>query len=296
MRVDYLRKIISGAFGLALLHVAARPAVAQGGATPLTKPVAAKWRPKAGPYAMSDAEFGEICRNNFGDIHIDIPANSAGRHEELCKIVKLRDTAPGAVTLDLSCTRIDNETPHKETLLVKKTGETSIFIRMTVDGKFLDPGGEVSYCPEDAQEMYLNVKRMDKKAKKAKELAARQGPNPLEKWRPKDGVYAEPDASFNDRCLGSGKIVVELAEGKVSNDEAKCSIFQLEDSTPGRVGLNMICNGSIGADSLELKRIDNTSISLTTVFDNNYFKRGSDRVSYCSEEAQRIYTEQKAKK
>jgi hypothetical protein len=149
------RVFMRSAFLLASLIGALAPATAQNS----TKPTIEKWRPKDGPYANLGADFSERCRD-FGEVTIDLAEKSIGSSEQKCDIIKLTDTAPGAIRLDISCVSTDREEPHKEIILLKKAKENAIFYRQTYKEKFNYPDAKYSYCPEDAQRMYLESKKI----------------------------------------------------------------------------------------------------------------------------------------
>ncbi len=155
--MDYGQKsrhtLVKAAFGFTLLLNAVAPTVAEEN----TQPMMEKWRPKNGPYASPSAGFDERCLD-FGDVVIDLADKTTGGSEEKCKIVKLRDTAPGAIALDLTCVGVERETPHKEVMLLKKIDDKTIFVRETQDGKFKYPGAQVSFCGDEVQRTYIQQK------------------------------------------------------------------------------------------------------------------------------------------
>jgi hypothetical protein len=159
--VDYKRNsqraLVCAAFTLVSLLGLSQATTAQGS----TKTATEKWRPKAGPYASAGADFAVSCRD-FGDATIDLAENSVGSSEQKCNIVKLTDTGPGAIRLDVSCVSTDREEDHREIVVLKKVDANTIFYRQTYKEKFKYPGARYSYCPEDAQRMYLEVKARDK--------------------------------------------------------------------------------------------------------------------------------------
>jgi hypothetical protein len=126
-----------------------------------SKPTVEKWRPKDGVYA-GPTNFNDKCGDS-PDLFLELAENalSAGG-EEMCKIVKLADTAPGTITLDVTCTDIERETPYKKIILLKKIDEKTIFWRATADAKlkFANAGVRVSYCPEEAQRMRIEAKKI----------------------------------------------------------------------------------------------------------------------------------------
>lgn len=118
-----------------------------------------------------------------------------------------------------------------------------------------------------------------------------------EKWRPKDGLYAEPGADLNDRCMDHTEVVVELADKSISGNEWKCKIIKLADIAQGTVRLDATCT------ELEekpyktiflLKKIDDKTILYRT-YSNGKFKAPAEPMSYCPENGQRRYTEAKAR-
>lgn len=149
------RIFVQTAFALTCLLSAAAPTFAEEGARPTTE----KWRPKDGVYASRGANFSDRCLD-FGDTIVEFAEKRIGGGEENCKIIRLRDTGPGAITLDVTCTDIDKETPGREVMSMKKIDEQTIFVRRTENGKFNRASGEtVSYCPDEAQRMYMDSKK-----------------------------------------------------------------------------------------------------------------------------------------
>jgi len=138
-----------------------------------------KWRPKDGLYAGSTG-FNDACKDS-PDLLLELAEKSlSAGGEELCKIVKLTDTAQGAITLDVACTDIDRETPYKKIILLKKIDENTIFWRSTADAKlkFTYPGVQVSYCPEEDQRLYTEAKAKDKAEADQKAAEQRSKPKP----------------------------------------------------------------------------------------------------------------------
>jgi hypothetical protein len=123
------------------------------------KPAAQKWRPKTGPYAQLGADFGKRCKD-FGDATIDLAEKTIGSSEQECKIINLTDTASGAIRLDVSCVDTERENPHKEIILLKKVDEKAIFYRQSYKENFKYPGVKYFYCPEEAQRMYIESKKI----------------------------------------------------------------------------------------------------------------------------------------
>lgn len=118
-----------------------------------------KWRPKDGTYAEPGPDFNARC-GEFGDTQIDWDANRISGGEEGCKIAKLSDSAPGSIRLNVVCHSAEREgRPYKEIIVLKKIDDKTIFLRETQDGKFKRPGGQMSYCPDEAQRLYNASKK-----------------------------------------------------------------------------------------------------------------------------------------
>jgi hypothetical protein len=65
---------------------------------------------------------------------------------------------------------------------------------------------------------------------------AQDGAKPAtEKWRPKDGLYAEPGTDLKDRCMDQTEFVVELADKSISGNEWSCKITKLADTASGAI-------------------------------------------------------------
>jgi hypothetical protein len=123
-----------------------------------------------------------------------------------------------------------------------------------------------------------------------------------EGWLPKDGVYATPGADFNERCskfdglvlgLKVDGLALELSAGSVSIGENKCNILTQSRWRPNQIHLKMICKGKAGAEVIDLRRIDDRTI---TIRGRHELMNASGPVEYCGEEAQRAYREQQTGK
>jgi hypothetical protein len=140
--------VFIGVVGAAFLISNASMALAQQQSTTTTE----KWRPKDGVYA-GPHDFKASC-TDAPDLFLNLAKKSiSAGGEELCKIAKLDDADPGAITLDVSCTDIDRERPYRKIIRLKKINDKKIFWQATADKRltFTNPGVEVTYCPEDAQ-------------------------------------------------------------------------------------------------------------------------------------------------
>jgi hypothetical protein len=156
LNCDQKSRRVFAAFGLAWLLSGAAPAFAVDSG----KPAMEKWRPKDGLYA-GPTNFNDKCRDS-PDLFLELADKSlSAAGEEMCKIVKLADTASGTITLDVSCTDVGRERPYKKIILLKKIDKTTIFWRATAEAKlkFTYPGVRVSYCPEEDQRAYMESKK-----------------------------------------------------------------------------------------------------------------------------------------
>jgi hypothetical protein len=138
----------------AFTYLLSAPTYAQENAKPATE----KWLPKDGTYVGPGHDYDRCL--DFGDLIVEFAKKRIAGNEYECKITKLADTAPGAVKLDVICTDIEKEKPYNEVILLKRIDEKTIFYRQTTNGKFKYPGGQLSYCHEEAQRMYIESKKI----------------------------------------------------------------------------------------------------------------------------------------
>jgi hypothetical protein len=130
------------------------------------------------------------------------------------------------------------------------------------------------------------------------------------KWRPKEGTYAAPGADFSLRCGEFGDVIVELNKKSISGNEWSCKINKLMDTAPGSIKLDITCNDYNLAlfindrdpnayekkfkEIMLLRKIDGKSMFVRKTL-NGKFKDPDWRASYCPEDAQRMYTEARAR-
>jgi hypothetical protein len=131
-----------------------------------------------------------------------------------------------------------------------------------------------------------------------------------DKWRPKDGLYAEPGADLNERCMNRTEILIELGEKSISGNEWSCKIKKLTETAPDAIRLDMTCHDYNLAlfindhdpnayerkfrEIILLRKIDGKSMFVRKTL-NGKFKDPDWRASYCPEEAQRMHTEAMAR-
>jgi hypothetical protein len=128
-----------------------------------------------------------------------------------------------------------------------------------------------------------------------------------EKWRPRDGTYADPKSADNS-CGDFGELIVELNDNSISGSEWSCKVTRLTDMPPGAIRLDLICNDYNLAEFINdpnpeerkfkeimlLRKMGHESMFVRKTL-NGKFKGPEWRTSYCPEEAQRLYSEAKAR-
>jgi hypothetical protein len=145
-----------------------------------TQPATEKWRPKEGIYAHPDKDFISQCGES-GYVAVSLGEKSVNGDEWSCRVIKLTDTAPGAIRLDLTCDdynlaeNIKDPNPYerkfKEVMLLRKIDGKSMFLQKTLNGKFKGPDWRAAYCPENAQRSYTEARTRDR-AEAARKAAA----------------------------------------------------------------------------------------------------------------------------
>jgi hypothetical protein len=282
-----------------------------------------RWRPKDGLYASPGKDFDSWC-GEYGDLNIQLSEKSISGHEWGCEINRLSETAADAIKLDMTChdlnlaerlRRPDRDPEYrsfKEVMFLKRINDKTLSVRKTLNGKFKGPSWRADYCPDVAQQMYLDVQR------RAEDDARYKIPEQLlnpKQWRPKDGIYATPGADFNDRCTKSGDVVVGLTEGAISSGKAECKVVGLMST--GQTAVSLTCSpeagkqassskkkggdanarkdsGTPSADIIRMGRIDDNTFHMQKTADGKFRDDGGP-VAYCPEEAQRAYAANKAK-
>ncbi len=127
-----------------------------------------------------------------------------------------------------------------------------------------------------------------------------------DKWRPKDGVYAEPGKSFQSSCDERNDVTINLRGKSVYGYEWGCKVKTITDLSSGSVQLDMICYDYNLAQNLNprdpnwenrqfkeimfVKRIDDATISVQKSL-NGKFKDPPWRAAYCPLKTQRALAE-----
>jgi hypothetical protein len=96
-------------------------------------------------------------------------------------------------------------------MLLRRLDARSVSGKKTTNGKFTGSDWRASYCPEDIQRSNIEATARSKaEAKqKAEEEQLRLAP-----WQPRNGIYAIPGATFEDRCLKSGDAIIDLEKDR----------------------------------------------------------------------------------
>jgi hypothetical protein len=119
----------------------------------------------------------------------------------------------------------------------------------------------------------------------------------IEKWHPKEGIYADPGPTFDATCEEGNGAYVELADNRVGFNEYGCEVRKLIDTAPGTIKLDVTCDDAQAETSLKevvlLKRIDDNTIFWRSTSHGKFTPRGI-RLAYCPEEAQRANREARA--
>jgi hypothetical protein len=130
-----------------------------------------QWRPKDGIYASPGADFNERCTKS-GDVVVGLSEGSISSGKAECKVVGLMSTGLTAVSLTCSPAeagkqassskkkggdanaRRDPETSSTDIIRMSRIDDDTFHMQKTVNQKFKDDGGPVTYCPEEAQRAY----------------------------------------------------------------------------------------------------------------------------------------------
>jgi hypothetical protein len=123
--------------------------------------------------------------------------------------------------------------------------------------------------------------------------------NASDRWRPKDGTYAEPGPELDARCGEYGDTQIDWSSNFISGGEEGCKIAKLSDTAPGSIRLDVVCTsadreGRRYKEIVLLKKIDEKTIFIRETQDGK-FRRPGGRMAYCPDEMQRSYSDSKKK-
>jgi len=126
----------------------------------------------------------------------------------------------------------------------------------------------------------------------------------LAKWRPRDGIYAEPGKKFQSSCDDENNLRIDLDEKSVVGYEWSCVIRSTTTLAPGSLKLEMTCNDLNLAqhvyprdpnwedrrfnEVMLIERLDAATVSLQKTL-NGKFEDSAWRMTFCPRETQRAY-------
>lgn len=140
---------------------------------------------------------------------------------------------------------------------------------------------------------------------------AQDGTKPtIEKWRPKNGIYASVGKNFAEQCDNLGDFSVELGKKNITGDEWMCDVTKITDTGPGAIRLELSCSDvnlsaeipnrpadpaePLFKETMTFRNVDEKSL-LIRKSQNGKSNFPETRVAYCPLKAQRAYLESKAK-
>lgn len=119
----------------------------------------------------------------------------------------------------------------------------------------------------------------------------------VEKWRPKDGVYAVPGADLAYRCSERTQFFVDLPNKSIGADEYDCRIRKLTDTGAGAIRLDVDCTAVPSETAVKevmlVKKINETTISYRGT-SSGKFRYPSITFAYCPEDVQQAHREGKS--
>lgn len=142
------------------------------------KPASEKWRPRNGVYAKPGRNFSQLC-GEYGDLVLELDRKKVGGMEWGCTIVKLSETNPGALKLDLVCEDTDTVwdessspdpdkrtmkeivTKRNEIMTLRRHGDNTVLWNVTKDGKLEGLEWQSAYCPMDLQRNFFETRARD---------------------------------------------------------------------------------------------------------------------------------------
>lgn len=119
------------------------------------------WLPTDGPYAAPGKDHAERCLD-FGDMTLDLKRMSRGEPDGFCKIRFLTRLSQYQIRLDMICSDVANEKHHRESALIERIDENSIFYRETERSAWKRSRSVSTYCGEGVRDVYENNLRRSK--------------------------------------------------------------------------------------------------------------------------------------
>lgn len=306
------RGILDQACSAAALVALALPAFAQESAAPTID----KWRPKAGVYAEPGKDFKSNC-DDSGGLTIDLGEKSVSGYEWGCKVKKITDLGAGSLKVDMVCDdynlaqNLNPRDPNwenrkfNEVMLIKRLDTATISVQKSLNGKLKDAPWRAAYCPPETQRALAEATlRAKAEAKQKAEEAKRKAEEELtlKSAHPRDGVYAEVGANFEDRCAKFDDTVVTFAKKSIVTASNKCEIFRTRVQLPDtvRIGADCTLQPTSGGDAISIQNVDTTpdrenlmfkkiddKTVILWIINNGHFTGDGRKLSYCSDQVQR---------
>src|SRR5579872_1477816 len=260
------------------------------------KIAAQKWRPKDGPYGLDPGTDPNVSCEMLTLHDIELGRRLIVSDEMYkCEIVKITDTAPATLRLDAKCDYVKKR-KSRDTIFLHKIDDQSFFMGWRGQRQF-----RYISCPENGMDKIM----AKAKRRKMQEQIGRQA------WRPRDGVYAKPETSFEDRCMKSGDATIDLAEISISNGISHCEVDQVEGGAQNSISLQARCDlkpgetgmvarsigggivfAPVGTEKIVITNAGNQTISLQKSR-NGEFSELPELFAYCPDAAQRAYADSK---
>ena len=121
------------------------------------------WHPLDGIYAAAGANFEDRCLKT-GDAAIDVAQRTISSGTDKCNINSIRHDV-SEIRMFVTCGQqtdasdsIGKTSSSSETIILKRTGDKTIFMQKSKNGNFVEPGEQLSYCGSDAQKKFAQQK------------------------------------------------------------------------------------------------------------------------------------------
>lgn len=275
------------------------------------KPASEKWRPRDGLYIEAGTTLTGPCEGTAPFLFELSKKRFVVDERSGCKVMKITDTAPGAVRLDMTCNESetagdDDGKDYKEIMTLRQIDDGSFFMHLTDKGKFMRPEFQVNFCPATPAGKWPSTFEIQRDAVQ-KQLKAAE-------WHPHDGVYVKPGTDSNDRCSKSGDAVIELGQIAISSGTSHCEVADIEASTQASIRLDARCDlkpgqtgtvarpiggrivfAPVGSEKIIITDSGNQTISIQKSR-NGEFSEPPELFTYCPEATQRAYVDSKTAK
>ena len=185
-------------------------------------------------------------------------------------------------------------------MFVRRIDAATISVQKSLNGKLKDPPWREAYCPLKTQRALAEATlRAKVEAKQKAELE-----RALKEAHPRDGVYAQAGADFEERCAKFYDTIVAFAGKSITTASNICKIENTRVQLPDTVRIGATCtmqpaSGSEAIsvqekattpdrENLMFKKIDDKTAILWIIKDGHFTGDGR-KLSYCSDGVQRAY-------